>query len=455
MSEVKTFSIIFSAEPLESNPQYELVKSAIVHCLFQDYEPEPAFRSAVFEVQKHEWEIVETIQEPKEVTRDYFADQDIGLESFDKAQQHGHSLVFAGVARDGKTELGPQPLRVSKSTKIEKFLKSLKQHRRRGRCLHFDSGGRCNKIIHAHSIQNNQMLSSIARDGHVYTLAKDFSEIIKNQGRVNYTLKGVNQTSTFLGFCAEHDNQLFQPIDHQPLLPNAQQAMLYAYRSLCREIFVKENAVEVYKDSLDQQELTAPLHDLLKNAKRGTENGLQNLRIHKSRFDESLKSSNEQDICYTVFHSDRRPNIAVSGVVYPDFDFLGRPIQNLADLNTRLELITICSAPLADGWGLILAWHKFSSHICLPYLHSIVAALDKGQAIEDMLFRVVINFENIAISPDWWESLKQEYRDLIVRKQTESIDPHAGIHSNYLAEGYEGISEWKFQKVSSNLGFTI
>lgn len=455
MSEVKTFSIIFLAEPLESNPQHEIVKSAIVHCFFQDYEPEPAFRSAIFEVQKNEWDIVETIQKPIEVTRDYFADQDIGLESFDKAQQHGHSLAFVGVARDGKTELGPQPLRVSKNTRIEKFLKSLKRHRQRGRCLHYDAGGRCNKIIHAHSIQNNQMLSSIARDGHVYTLAKEFSEIIKNQGRANYTLIGVNQASTFLGFCAEHDNILFQPIDQQPLLPSAQQAMLYAYRSLCREVFAKENAAEVYKDSLVEQELTAPLRDLLQNVKRGTENGLQNLRIHKSRFDESLKLSNEQDICYTVFHSNQRPNIAVSGVVYPDFDFLGRPIQNLGNLNTQLELITICSAPMTDGWGLILAWHKFSSHICLPFMHSIAAALEKGQAIEDMLFRFVINFENIAISPDWWENLKQEDKDLIVRKQTESIDPHAGISSNYLAAGYEGISEWKFQQVSSNIGFTI
>ena len=42
-------------------------------------------------------------------------------------------------------------------------------------CLHPTAGDECDKqIINAHSIQNNQSLSAIAKDGHVYQLAQKY-----------------------------------------------------------------------------------------------------------------------------------------------------------------------------------------------------------------------------------------------------------------------------------------
>src|SRR5574337_1945141 len=57
----------------------------------------------------------------------------------------------------------------------------------------------------------------------------------------------INKVSTFLGFCKYHDNNLFKPIDDQYLIPTDQQVLLYAYRSLSRELFVKENVLNNLK----------------------------------------------------------------------------------------------------------------------------------------------------------------------------------------------------------------
>ena len=165
-----TYYIQFEAVPTESNEHYSLVDGALVNCWVLAGDPQSALSIANFYVAKHDWLIEKTKTLPVVTTRTNFIDKDLGLKNYDKAQEDGVSVVYITLSKDRKTTAGPIPLKPSWELNIAEYLGVFKRAQKSGRCLHYDSGKRCNKIINAHSIQKMGVLSEIPEDGHVYRL---------------------------------------------------------------------------------------------------------------------------------------------------------------------------------------------------------------------------------------------------------------------------------------------
>jgi hypothetical protein len=439
-----------NVSPTKENENYNSIEKADVLCCILENKPENAYRKAVFYIEKYDWEITNIEQYPIEVTRDDFIGKDIGLENYTKAQNEGMSFVYVGISRDRKTRKGPIEINSSYEFDISDYYRKIKQSKRKGRCLHYEAGNRCNEYINSHSIQNKGLLAKIAKDGHVYGLSYDFSSLKKNKGKTSYKKRGINNISTFQGFCKAHDNELFESIDNLPLIPTDQQAFLYGYRSLCRELFVKENALNNIKYLIKKGIKQKAINDLFLNLEKGTHFGLKNLQFHKMKYDYSLKNNEFQHIRYALFISNQEPSIVFSGGIFPDYDFIGRQLQNLGDHSSNLELITFCSAPMREGWGFLFAWHESSSNICIDYIRSLATAIYEKKNISDFLFRLVLNCENHAISPKWWESLSDDKKNKITNRISETVDIFVETPSFYLMNGLEGVSDWNFDNVISN-----
>jgi len=180
---------------------------------------------------------------------------------------------------------------------------------------------------------------------------------------------------------------------------------------------------------------------------------LKNLNSHKFEYDKSIRNKSYSDIKYVVFHSRQKPIIAFSGIFYPDFDFLGRQLQNLGDHSRNLHLITFCSAPTKKGWAYIFAWHQTSSDVCIDFMRSLATkAHNDPKSLGDALFRLAItNCENIAISPVWWDKLEKDSKEKIANRAKYWADILSVTEESYLIDGLEGISAWKFEKVISNM----
>ena len=247
---MKTFFMTFVVVPSLSNEHYTLVKGALAHCWVLENNHQSAYAKASFFVSKYDWKIEKMDTFPIETTKEHFLERDLGLEQYIKAQEEGIAIIYAAWARDGKTNTGPIKLKPSFKFNLAEFIKKQKQMKNRGRCLHYDGSHRCEKIINAHSIQKNQSLAAIAQKSQVYKLTSDIGTLKKNKGDAIYEKRGIKKVSTFLGFCEKHDNELFKSIDNFPLFPTDQQVMLYAYRSLCRELFIKENALNLIEEQL-------------------------------------------------------------------------------------------------------------------------------------------------------------------------------------------------------------
>lgn len=102
----------------------------------------------------------------------------------------------------------------------------------------------CNEYaISSHSQQKEGQLRSISENGLVYAIDRNIYDIIKNYGyKPALRLKkiGIAEVSTFPGFCAKHDRELFKNIELKPLeLNNPEQSLLLYLRSYSYEYLQK------------------------------------------------------------------------------------------------------------------------------------------------------------------------------------------------------------------------
>ena len=185
----------------------------------------------------------------------------------------------------------------------------------------------------------------------------------------------------------------------------------------------------------------------------GTKIGLDNLKREKQHYDLTLINSNFQEINYVLFLSQQKPNLVFSGLFFPEYDFMGRLLQDPSDVNNQPDLLTFCSANTELGWGFLFAWHDNSSKSCSEFMKSLATMAHENHMIEEFMFRLVIsNCENFAVSPKWWESLSENNRGAIEGRISNMADIFSLTQPNYLSEGMSEICPWKFENVISNMG---
>lgn len=447
---MKVYYLKLKVAPNIANERYKDIDDVFVNCWILEESPNIAYRKAIFYVKKYDWDIQSIENYPVEVKRTDFVNKELGLANYDKANKEGMAFTYIGWSRNTKTSLEPVELISSFKFDLEGYLRQIKKNQKKGRCLHFEAGKRCNEFIKAHSIQKNGLLTQIQEDGKVYQPSSDISTLKKNNNKISYKKKGVKVVSTFLGFCKKHDNEIFKPIDTSILIPTEQQVFLYAYRSLCRELFFKENALNTIRSQLEKGINQKVVKELFLDMKLGTSFGLKNLKTQKIKYDDSLKKNQFEKIRYVLFVSNQKPNVVFSSLIFPDYDFRGKQLQNLTDISSDIELITFCSAPLESGWGFLFSWHESSSKISSEYMSSLATAVYEKKYVEDFLFRLAINCENHAIAPLWWESKSKKVKNKIEEYISSRVNLFTEIPHNYLMRGLEGISDWKIDNVLCN-----
>lgn len=416
-------------------------------CFIKTENMSSAVREAKYLVERDHMHILSFEGEPLLVTREMFYEREQGLKSYDIANQYGRSVFYA--AWGDVTE--PTWLEMPQSGKFNRaeYNQVRKKLSRKGRCLHFSAGERCNSFINAHSIQKSQSLATIQQDGHVYYVG---DSNWKSRGIEQLHLRGINKVSTFSGFCEYHDNDLFAPIDDEPFTIDGCKVALYAYRSICRELFLKENALDTFNHVLDQAESNPTTQKLVDAMRKGTQLGLDSLRTTKREFDDVLRTRNFSEIEYIAFLSTAPPNIVFSGLHCPVFDFEGRTLQDLADFSAPSSMLTFSSAPMEEGWAFLVAWHKNQADICRWFITSQANLCHNGSLMSEALFRfAMLSCENLAISPAWWDSLAKITQNEVLSRIQNNFDPLADFDPNYLNRGLEGICDWEFGEVISNM----
>lgn len=449
------YYIIFSVTPTKQNQQYNNIENAMVFCWIKSTDFQSSYITAIFYIEKSDWIIKENIKKPEVVTENNFLDNEILLESFHIAQKEKMFFQYV-VESDNVTEPTKVTLQPSYKFDMSKFLQKLNNISEEGRCLHYQAGDRCNEIIKAHSIQNNRVLSEIANEKKaIYTLSKNMGDFEKNNGNLSFRKYSIHKFSIFRGFCGNHDNNLFKPIDTSYFKSgNQQQVFLYAYRSLAKELFDKENVLTLLVDMLEDVKDNIGLSKYISSLIDGTKNSLNSLNVHKKIYDDILKNETYDDMRCVSFNSTDKLFMAFSNILYPEFDFMGNIIQNLSITNTDniFDLITFCSVPTENGWSFIFSWHKSSDNSCLLFIQSLKERLKQGEYLSNLLFKfILLNSENFAFSPTWWESLSDDNQKEISQAISNMMNPTKAIREHYSINGLNNISNWNFKTIDDNL----
>lgn len=278
--------------------------------------------------------------------------------------------------------------------------------RQAGWCLaaEFDPAGCSGRVIRAHSVQKSRGLSTIAEGGHVMAIGPQ-------GGAWQCYPVGINRASTFRGFCAKHDNQLFAELDDRDVRPTRLQAFLLGFRALAHESHKK--AVEV--SALPAMESAHRCSDvknprgaeLIEAFRLGNEEGHGEMhREHEAAW-QQLHIGDFSAVACVAYRLTDTPNVVGAGWVSSEFDFQGRRVQDLRDFSRRVDGTVFFSLPFAGGGGVIgLGWLTRSKATNLLF-RSTLRLTDEEAPHALLRFGVSLS-ENLYYAPSFWRELSAD-----------------------------------------------
>ena len=299
------------------------------------------------------------------------------------------------------------------------------------------------QIVRAHTLQKSGSLSAICVNRHVYGLEE--GGMPNDNGVLPFKQIGVNEASTFTGFCQRHDAELFRPLEMEPFTTSKEQLFLLAYRALAKEVYAKRFALriepllrkgDVGKEPFEQVMLQNELYLMAQQHRLSLRDLDANLRDYGQIY---LSRDFDRMSAYVVF-ADRTLDFVVSGGVFPEFDFAGLCLQNLATPN-RLEFLTYSALAFQTGGVVAFVWDSTRGGSCVQLMRSLdrLAVADVPDALVRLTFE---HFENTYADPRWWEGMSTSERDHLLRRLATAASPE-NRKANCLADDGLRTARWK------------
>ncbi|EKT0590967.1 SEC-C domain-containing protein [Morganella morganii] len=271
------------------------------------------------------------------------------------------------------------------------------------------------RIIKAHTVSKSGSLMDIAKDSHVLGLKVSLEKIQRNRGRLTLEKVGINNASTFTGFCSFHDKEIFSPIENEEFIASKKNCFLLAYRALSREIYAKKSSSKV-PSVLSQLDAGKGLSTQMqiqlfkKHYEEGNKLALKDLDFMFNIFKSALLNEDYNEIEHYIIEFDAPPFIQGASTFAPPYDFFDNHIQKI-DLSTSLlkQIVINCFSDHGKGYFL-LSWVTKHRENLIQFIESLdkIPDTDKWKYIAKFLF---ITSENIYCSIDWWDGLNEENKN--------------------------------------------
>ncbi len=289
---------------------------------------------------------------------------------------------------------------------ISVIYKQLRKSAQFKECLYPDHSRCSEKIIKAHSIQNNKILSKISDNGKVYMPVPkpELSfDIQKEYGR--------KEASIFTGFCGFHDTTVFDPIENYDFSATTEQIFLYIYRVFALEYHKKQEAVRMEQQLFYNKPSVVNMQGFMKVGKTGFALAVNDYEEEKKIFDEALLTGKYDDVLTSIVWTfDNFSNFAATGAEAPYLDFESKRIQDLRNPEVPVRHIYISVFPENNKTYAIIAWLKRFDSV----FSSIFKKLNKLTEIERRNYinnTIPIIAENIAIKPSSWEAISEQAKE--------------------------------------------
>ena len=260
----------------------------------------------------------------------------------------------------------------------------------------------------SHAQQKEGQLRAIAREGKVYFRRRDFpaNSIVAGKPEQMFKLLGLRDTSVFPGFCPSHDGCLFEPIEIAALEPSRyDHGVLLGLRALTWE-YAQRREAKVFGEQLAEltksyanrklwDEFLAMQTQFRVAVERNLPHWLASYWATRSDCSEG-----GVNVCWRVINR----NIGVSTACAIDPTF-GRYAEAELTRGDPPPVATFSICPEKERTHFVATW---------PRDVASTAQWVVQRMLDDVRFQSMVNWlaftatEDLAISPDLWESLSSE-----------------------------------------------
>jgi len=253
------------------------------------------------------------------------------------------------------------------------------------------------KAIKSHVLQKNGILREISDKNHLVQFLPPNPFETAEKGMFDFKEIGVNDVYTFKGFCEEHDNKIFEPIESKSELnfTDPKQQTLFCYRGLCQEIRRKEISTEWLSDLIKICPIET-IH-LMQSSLNGYNHGIENLSFFKKELEKAINTNNYSSFKFTTI---KIPRIELC-ISVP----LNIKASNQEDLNIPYCTSFLNVFPKNDSTYVIGGFHQDFKCSWTNKFLMIMRSANKGKILKELSDLVTMRLEFWTMSPKLFKKI--------------------------------------------------
>jgi hypothetical protein len=278
-------------------------------------------------------------------------------------------------------------------------------------CLLKRIGPCSKKIVRAHSVQR-AAFKEFAKNGHVYCFNPITGTRDENK-QLWPDLIGINNATTFTGFCDIHDSATFIPIETVPFRNSAEQKFLFHFRAFAQEYYGRAHrfkAIELAVEELAKQKPQEEINRLTESVKLNRAD-LRELETFKVKYECCLAGKDWFAVDGFAFRGICKPDVFATQFFAPRKDFQGKIIQD-TKTSAPLDWVSLTVTSSNNKAIVLLCGEKGS--LILRKLSESLSRVPQTNRTTILITYIFCYFDNFILLPSWWESLSKDIQSKFV-----------------------------------------
>ncbi len=294
-------------------------------------------------------------------------------------------------------------------------------------CFHPDTKECDQKIIRAHSLQNNKIINQLSIDGQVYMIRTEYT---KDGHGLSLSKVGRASATTFTGFCKKHDKEVFAPIEDSDYTDgDRRQEALFAFRALTKEWHAKLVAY----NSVTDRRIAEIKNPDIEAFRYGLSLGLNDLATEAQTFKTMLLNEDYNKICTKILKFAGEPTVAVSSGITISHDFNGDPLPHFEEHNWVDPNQLFLTVFPQNGETICLMSYACAGEETFTFIDEQIINQPDNIQRERMSKLIITHCENTIFSPTFIETMDEEKRKVLEDEYSRSVTLYAP--ENLLTEG--------------------
>lgn len=262
------------------------------------------------------------------------------------------------------------------------------------------------KVARAHVVSKASTLKPIAQDGHLLRYDDRFDFTRFPYVKFDFFEVGVGRATTFYGFCARHDRELFSCVENEGFDARPDQCFALAYRAVAHEIHSRAGSDRFLGGVAQRVPVrhAAKAQNFAATTLRGQQAARDGILLTAAGFSTLLPKEAKRGAEHLVIRYGGVLPFAFGGAFAPMWDFENRKFQSIGAGEPASGYLALNTATAVGRSHVVLSWLIEAK----PRLRTLLCQIQSmplataGHAVLEMALE---GLGTLVFSPGWVRSL--------------------------------------------------